>query len=73
MLDQGDGVARGGCLHGVGLVILRGCSTSIPLRSRDVTAISKSARVTLEMQTPAVTLQIEAVTTEFIATMHDRI
>ena len=41
-LDDGDGVARGGRLHGVGLGSLRACGASVTLRSRDELEISKS-------------------------------
>ena len=67
-LDGGDGVARGGGAHSVGLGTLRAYSTSVALRSRHEIEISKSAPRDPDFQGPVVTLKIEAVVHEmFVA------
>ena len=65
-LDDGDGVARDGCIHGAGLGILRVYSASVALRSRHKLEISKSAPRDPDFQGPVVTLKIEAVVHDLV-------
>jgi hypothetical protein len=60
------GVARGGCVHGVGLDVLRAYSASVALGALGVATISKSSPGDPDFQGPAVTLKIEAVTQKIV-------
>ena len=60
------GVARGGCLHGVGLGILRAYSASVALGALGVTTISKSSPGDRIPQGPAVTLRKLAVAHDLV-------
>ena len=60
------GVAHGGCLHGVGLGILRAYSDSVALGALGVATISKSSPGDRIPQGPAVTLRKLAVTHDLV-------
>ena len=60
------GVAHGGCVHGVGLDVLRAYSASVALGALGVATISKSSPGDQFPQGPAVTLRKLAVTHDLV-------